>query len=88
MFKKYIAIKNVIPVIKVKGIALEINFLKPNLKDLSSSYINPKECLIECRKQKYVVNAKIGVKKKFKIIIDRKSNIKITLKLNSFLNEI
>ena len=48
----WIAIKNIIPVAKVKGIALLINFSNPALKDLSSSKISVIECLIEWRKQK------------------------------------
>ena len=52
MFRKNIAIKKPIPVITVKGIDLIINFLSPDLKDLSSSKISVIECLIECKKQK------------------------------------
>ena len=37
MFKKNIAIKNVSPVTKVKGSAFLMNFLSPNLKELSNS---------------------------------------------------
>ena len=64
-------IKKISPVIKVSGIAFKINFLKPFSKDLSISFIRLKECLIECRKQKYIVKAKTGVKKRFNIIIEK-----------------
>ncbi len=44
---------NKIAVTKVKGRAFLINFLKPTLISLLSiSYINDKECLTECKKQK------------------------------------
>ena len=43
----YIASKNITPVAIVKGMALLINFLSPDLKDLSSSKIREIECLIE-----------------------------------------
>ena len=75
MFRKYIAIKNSIPVTRVRGIALHMNFLNPVLKDLSNSKIKVIECLIEWRKQKYSVKANTGVKKKFRIIKDKKSII-------------
>ena len=52
------------PVINVNGIAFLINFLKPFFKDLSNSKISAIECLTECKKQKYRVNAKIGLRKK------------------------
>ena len=39
--------KNITAVTKVKGIALVINFLSPDLKDLSNSKIRVIECLIE-----------------------------------------
>ena len=39
MFRKYIAIKKIIPVTRVRGIALLTNFLNPSLKDLSNSKI-------------------------------------------------
>jgi hypothetical protein len=47
LFNRYTAIKNIAPVIKVRGIALFINFFSPDLKDLSSSKIKVIECLIE-----------------------------------------
>jgi hypothetical protein len=47
LFKEYIANKNNTPVMKVKGMALLINFLNPDLKDSSSSKIREIECLIE-----------------------------------------
>ena len=54
---------NNIAVTKVKGKALFKNFFKPFLKFfLFISYINPKECLTECRKQKYIVKATNGEK--------------------------
>ena len=43
------AIKKATQVITVKGTALLINFLSPNLNDLSRSKIRVIECLIECR---------------------------------------
>ena len=52
LFKRYTAIKNITPVIKVRGIALFTNFFSPDLKDLSSSNIKVIECLIEWSKQK------------------------------------
>ena len=52
LFKKNIASKNITPVIIVNGMALLMNFLSPDLKDLSSSKIREIECLIEWRKQK------------------------------------
>ena len=73
---------------KVKGIALLINFLSPDLKELSSSKIRVIECLIEWRKQKYNVKAKTGVKKIFNIINDEKSINIIPFKLWFFLFEI
>ena len=79
------AIKKIIPVIRVKGIALFTNFLNPLNRDLSNSKIKVIECLIEWRKQKYIVKARIGVKKKFKIIKDKKSMINSILKLILFL---
>ena len=82
MFRKYIAIKNSIPVMRVRGIALLMNFLSPVLKDLSNSKIKVIECLIEWRKQKYSVKANTGVKKKFRIIKDKKSII-----INALLSE-
>ena len=77
--------KNITVVTKVRGIALFINFFTPNLKVLSSSKINVIECLIEWRKQKYSVKAKIGVKKKFNIISDEKSIIIIPFISKFFL---
>ena len=48
----------------VKGKAFFTNILKPKLKSffLSSSRINVMLCRIECKKQKYSVNAKRGEK--------------------------
>ena len=88
LFRKYIAIKKVNPVTRVRGIAFLINLLNPVLKDLSNSKIKVIECLIEWRKQKYSVKAKIGVKKKFKIIKDKKSINISALRLAFFLFEI
>ena len=45
LFKKNIASKNITPVAIVKGMALLINFLSPDLKDLSSSKIREIELL-------------------------------------------
>ena len=73
---------------RVSGKALLINFLKPCLKDLSNSKINPIECLIECKKQTYIVKAKIGVRKKFNIIKDKKSIIISTLRSETLFLEI
>ena len=53
--------------------AFLINKTKPFLIFLFSWSINDKECLTECKKQKYIVNAKIGLNKKFKINIEKKS---------------
>ena len=50
-------------VIIVKGKAFLKNKNKPFLIFLFNLNINDKECLIECKKQKYIVNAKIGFKK-------------------------
>ena len=50
-------------VIIVKGKAFLTNATKPFFIFLFSSSINDKECLIECKKQKYIVNAIIGFKK-------------------------
>ena len=47
----------------VKGKAFLKNKNKPFLIFLFNLNINDKECLIECKKQKYTVNAKIGFKK-------------------------
>ena len=44
---KGIANKNNTPVTKVKGMALFINFLSPDLKELSNSKVRVIECLIE-----------------------------------------
>ncbi len=74
LFKKYILIKKNNPVINVNGKAFIINFFNPFLKDLSISFMRLNECLTEWRKQKYIVKAKIGVKKRFNIIIEKKSN--------------
>ena len=60
-------IKKINPVTKVSGMAFNINFFNPFLKDLSISFIRPKEFLIEWRKQKYIVKAKTGVRKIFNI---------------------
>ena len=76
------------PVMIVRGIALLMNFLSPILKESSNSKTNVIECLIECRKQKYIVKANTGVKKKFRIIRDKKSIIINALISTSFLFEI
>ena len=76
------------PVTRVRGIALLKNFFDPDSKDLSNSKIKAIECLIEWRKQKYSVKANIGVKKKFRIIRDKKSIIISALISAFFLFEI
>ena len=50
-------------VIIVKGKAFLTNEKKPFLIFLFNLIINDKECLIECKKQKQIVNAVIGFKK-------------------------
>ena len=75
-------------VIRVKGIAFLTNFLNPVLKDLSNSKIKLMECLAECRKQKYSVKARIGVKKKFRSSKDKKSITIRDLISTSFLFDI
>jgi hypothetical protein len=47
----------------VKGVAFLTNSLNPLLRSFSlSSNINVMLCLIECKKQKYIVNANKGEK--------------------------
>ena len=61
---------NNIAVTKVKGKAFFKNFLNPFLKFLLFiSYINPKECLTEWRKQKYIVKATNGEKNALRVKI-------------------
>ena len=62
--KKYKAQINIIAVIKESGNALFKNTFNPFLiLLLFSSELSEIICLMECKKQKYIVKAKNGVKK-------------------------
>ena len=71
--------------IRVRGIALLINFLNPALKDLSNSKIKVIECLIEWRKHCDIIFANnvsqknIGFNSDYNkvSVIDKKGNVKI-----------
>ena len=52
---------------------------------LSSSIINEILCRIECRKQKYIVNAIKGEKQKLMIIIEKKSKNIVKFLYSNFL---
>ena len=86
--KKNKTTKYNIAVIDVSGIAFLTKIIKPLLNFLLNSKISFVECLNECRKQKYRVNARKGSRKTFKTIIEKKSENKINLLLKlSFLHK-
>ncbi len=81
-----VANKYKIAVTTVKGKAFLTKTFTPFEKSfLSNSLDKDIMCLIEWRKQKYIVKAIIGEKIKFKIIIDNKSKSMTSKSSNLFL---